>query len=374
MQAPRRLPIIHLGRLGFDLSSCLVKPDIFSDPARSAAAAGTPRTPADYGFTRRPPATVATIPPPPQRRPSTLGSKPAAHRPAITQRRAAHSTWSPSTATSPSTPQPDPPHHRRPRIQGLLPGRRPLLCKRHLYRNTLSSPLSTSISVPASTTTPNTDWARDQRVELLCSATLRFLSLGSPSQPPDDLLDYIPSTRRQFLAEVLFLTTKGQLLTTDDSTVLLVHRPHTDSTRHARDPQPPPLDPPPRVYVPMLMRPWVRHTCHSTNSCYLGVFRTLSMLKCFYWWIVMDIHPLVDPPLSHVPSAQDFEPNNSLAYPFLAVTNGPGILVSVDNFGPLPLPLRRNAYILLLRTPSAAALTCHYKGQVHRFRHGRHPC
>ena len=32
LQATRRLPIVHLGRLGFELSSCLVRPDIFSDP------------------------------------------------------------------------------------------------------------------------------------------------------------------------------------------------------------------------------------------------------------------------------------------------------------------------------------------------------
>ena len=33
LQATRYLPIVHLGCIGFDLSSCLVRPDIFSDPA-----------------------------------------------------------------------------------------------------------------------------------------------------------------------------------------------------------------------------------------------------------------------------------------------------------------------------------------------------
>ena len=52
---------------------------------------------------------------------------------------------------------------------------------------------------------------RNQRAEPLCSATLRFLSLDSPWPPPDDLLVHILSTRRPPLAEIVSLTTKGQL-------------------------------------------------------------------------------------------------------------------------------------------------------------------
>ena len=52
---------------------------------------------------------------------------------------------------------------------------------------------------------------------------------------------------------------------------------------------PPPLTSPPRVYVPMLMCPWLLQACHATTSCHLGVSRTLSMLMRFYWWISMDI-------------------------------------------------------------------------------------
>ena len=47
----------------------------------------------------------------------------------------------------------------------------------------------------------------------------------------------------------------------------------------------PPHNHSPGVYVPMLMRPWVLHTCHSTTSRHLGVSRTLGMLRRFYWWI-----------------------------------------------------------------------------------------
>ena len=128
-----------------------------------------------------------------------------------------------------------------------------------------------------------TGWAREQRTGPICSATPRFLSLGSPSPPPDGLLDYIPSTFCPSLTEVPTLATKYQLHTTDVNTVLLVRRPHTDPTYHARDPPPPPFDPPPRVCVPMLMRPWVLHTCHPTTACHLGFSRTFSMLRRLHW-------------------------------------------------------------------------------------------
>ena len=253
---------------------------------RSAAAAGTPRTPADYGFGCRPPATAASRPPSLQRRPPTLGSRPAAQRPATTQRCAARSTSSPSTAN----PQPDPPSSSQtidPRPPP--PPTPPALRAPPRLLEPIVEPiddLHLRFFVEHYT---YTDWAREQRAEPLCSATLRFLSLGSPSPSPDGLLEYIPSIRRPSLAEVLSPATKNQLHTSDDNTVIVVHRPQTDPTCHACYPLPPPLDPSPRVYVPMLMRPWVLYTCHSTTSCHSGVSRTLSMLRRFYWWIGMDI-------------------------------------------------------------------------------------
>ena len=66
-----------------------------------------------------------------------------------------------------------------------------------------------------------TDWAREQRAKPVCSATLWFLSLGSPSPSQNDLFDYIPSTRRPPLPEARTLATKGQLHTTDDNNRLL---------------------------------------------------------------------------------------------------------------------------------------------------------
>lgn len=51
------------------------------------------------------------------------------------------------------------------------------------------------------------------------------------------------------------------------------HRPHTTSSGQARTAPCPPLPTPPRVYVPVLMYPWVLHTCHILTSCRLGVAR-----------------------------------------------------------------------------------------------------
>ena len=47
----------------------------------------------------------------------------------------------------------------------------------------------------------STDWAREQRAEPLCSATIRFISLGTSSLPPDDPLDYIPCVSRPLLLD-----------------------------------------------------------------------------------------------------------------------------------------------------------------------------
>lgn len=37
------------------------------------------------------------------------------------------------------------------------------------------------------------------------------------------------------------------------------------------------FDEPVRIYVPMLMRPWIMQVCHAIASCHVGAARTLSM-------------------------------------------------------------------------------------------------
>ena len=145
----------------------------------------------------------------------------------------------------------------------------------------------------------HTDWASKQRTEPLCSAAIRFFPLNSPSPSPDDFLDFIPDSRRPRLSEVLTLAAKARLHATDDGTVFLVHRSPPPAP-HPTD-RAPPTDLPPRVHVPMRMRRWVLHTCHTTSSYHLGIGRTLSLLMSFF---VMDWHghphPLVASPQPNV--------------------------------------------------------------------------
>ena len=245
LQATRRLPIVHLGRLGSDHSSYLVRPDIFSEPEPLRRCSWNPPYscglrvwPSVLGYRRF----KINVSPAPATYSWVQAGRPATcyhTTPRYTQHLAAfnrnliyHPPIGPPSSSRTTDPRPSSP----PPPALLAPPRLP-------------EPIVESIDDPQLRSCVEhynyTDWARKQRAELLCSATLRFPSLGSPSPPPDNLLDHIPSTRRPPFAEVLSLVTKGQLHTTRHNTVLLVHRPHKDSTSHARDLHPHPLTHPP---------------------------------------------------------------------------------------------------------------------------------
>ena len=133
----------------------------------------------------------------------------------------------------------------------------------------------------------HTDWVHEQGAEPLCSATIQFLSLHSPTPPPPDLLDsFQPSLRPQVL-DVLAITVKSQLHRTDDDTVLLVRKtlkPHNTGTSCT-----PSTLPPSRTYVPVLMPPWVMHTSHATAPWHLEVSSTVSRLeRALFLWIGMN--------------------------------------------------------------------------------------
>ena len=133
----------------------------------------------------------------------------------------------------------------------------------------------------------HTDWVHGQGAEPLCSATIQFLSLHSPTPPPPDLLDsFQPSLRPQVL-DVLAITVKSQLHRTDDDTVLLVRKtlkPHNTGTSCT-----PSTLPPSRTYVPVLMPPWVMHTSHATAPWHLEVSSTVSRLeRALFLWIGMN--------------------------------------------------------------------------------------
>ena len=241
----------------------------------------------DHGFGHRTSAVTASSPPSTHRRPPTLRPRPV-KRPTTARHKTTQDLPPPPTATGPgSTPPalPSPLASVQPPPPSTPPTRQLTL--------RLSQPVVEPDDDPHLRSCVEhytyTDWAHGKRAEPLGSATIRFISPGSSSPPPGDLLDYIPTASRPLRAEVLALAAKGQLHTTDDNTVLLVHRPHTTSSSHATSTLASLRNQTSRVYVPMLMRPWVLHTCHSTTSCHLDVARTLSMLMRFYWWVGMDI-------------------------------------------------------------------------------------
>ena len=98
----------------------------------------------------------------------------------------------------------------------------------------------------------------------------------------------------------------------------------------------------------MLMRLWVLNTCHADTSLHLGVTRTVRTLARFYWSIGMDISAcsLIRRCL-HCQARKNSRQTTRWPTLSLPLPNGPGITVSVDYFGPLPLTPRGNVHILL---------------------------
>ncbi|CAB1107450.1 unnamed protein product [Ectocarpus sp. CCAP 1310/34] len=178
---------------------------------------------------------------------------------------------------------------------------------------------------------------------------MRFLSRGSPSPPPPDLLTLAATLRSPRLDDVLALAAKARLHTTDDNVTLLVHKSAPSPVgrsggRTTRLPN----NGVPRVYVPMLMRPWVLRACHTHAFFHLGVHRTQRLLERFYWWIGMDRS--VRWWLRSCLVCQARKTSRQTArWPIIAMPlpQGPGTVVGVDFFGPLPLTAKGNSYILL---------------------------
>ena len=102
------------------------------------------------------------------------------------------------------------------------------------------------------------------------------------------------------------------------------------------------------IYVPLRMRPWVMQACHSTASLHLGTTRTLRMPERFYWWIGMSISTRWW--LRHCLKCQARKTSRlTVLWPVISMPlpEGPGIVVSVDYFGLIPVTPRGNTYILL---------------------------
>ena len=90
------------------------------------------------------------------------------------------------------------------------------------------------------------------------------------------------------------------------------------------------------------------HACHADVSCHLGVTRTLKMLERFYWWVGMEVCTKWWVRRCLKCQARKTS-RQTVRWPTLTIPlpNGPGISVSVDYFGPLPITARGNSYILL---------------------------
>ena len=123
---------------------------------------------------------------------------------------------------------------------------------------------------------------------------MRCIVLGWPPSLPADILSCFRSHQRPSFSEIQELAGKGRLHTTDDGIVLLVRQstpqPPSDSQHPVRRAACLLNDEPIRIYVPLLMRPWVMHTCHSTASYHLGTTRAPRMLERSYWWIGLSIY------------------------------------------------------------------------------------
>ena len=87
----------------------------------------------------------------------------------------------------------------------------------------------------------------------------------------------------------------------------------------------------------------VMQSCHTDASCHLGVMRTLKMLERFYWWVDMEACTKwwVRRCLKCQVRKTSRQTVRWPAFP-IPLHNSPGVAVSVDHFGPLPITARGN--------------------------------
>ena len=112
--------------------------------------------------------------------------------------------------------------------------------------------------------------------------------------------------------------------------MLVERRAHS----HLRPPTHPPLD---HASLPFdgFFSPW--HHAHTEHA---GAVSLLNRHEC--------LHPLVASPLFEVSSAENPAADCPLADHLHALPEGPGVVVSVDFFGPLPVTPRGNTYVMLI--------------------------
>ena len=121
-------------------------------------------------------------------------------------------------------------------------------------------------------------------------------------------------------------------------------------------------DEPILIYAPLLMRP---------RSCRLAISQLPATweLERFYWWIGMSICARWW--LRNYLKCQARKTSRlTVRWPIITIPSpdGPGIAVSIDYFGPLPVTPRGNAYILLFtdRSSRRAGMIAVTNGLVRR--------
>ena len=131
-------------------------------------------------------------------------------------------------------------------------------------------------------------WNREQHAKPTCHVKMRYVSIGGPSVLLPDVLACYPSHKRLFLSDIQELAGKGRLHITDEDIVLLVRNPTLPLPRSDKPNSVERAacflnDEPVRIYVLLLVRPWIIQACHSTATCHLGTTRRLRVLDPFYW-------------------------------------------------------------------------------------------
>lgn len=136
------------------------------------------------------------------------------------------------------------------------------------------------------------------------------------------------------MSEIRSRTDKGCLHRDDNGTILLVRKQLRPQQRVMINPADAARllhDEPTRIYVPLIMHPWIMQACHANASCHFGVSRTLSMLEPCYWWTGMNISTQRSLRRALKCQARKTSPQ-TVRWPILLLplTSGLGIAVSVD--------------------------------------------
>ena len=175
-------------------------------------------------------------------------------------------------------------------------------------------------------------WSQEQLQEPACKSTITLLQQGLSGTSLKDIILHFPIRVRPTVQQVLELTVKTKLFTTEGNFPLLVKR-NTSSAELSHS-----GGRVPQIYVPMLMRPWVLRGCHADSVCHFGVTRTVQMLQRFYWWVGLD--QSVRWWITRCLFCQARKTSRqTIRWPatLMPLPSGPGQIVSVDYFGPLPI-------------------------------------